>query len=130
MTFEYSIQSIFLPSTHGKYENMPIFSKLFDVKTVPIRAKRSNDYCPVLKEKLNDYSNIGINLNNTVSKFAGGRWTHEQYTGEVGDIADLKKRIRILEDANNLSQLKIDVLLDLLTENLSELNNKKSKMYN
>lgn len=107
---------------------MPIFSKTFDVKTIPARGKRANEDCPVMKEKLDDYTNININFGHRVLRFQNARWIQEQqqqqhhHNGDDNDGLVLKRHIRNLEQINNLNQVKIDVLLDMLTEHLVEIN--------
>lgn len=104
---------------------MPIFSKTFDIKSVPIRGKRANDDCPVLKEKLDDYTNISLNFGHKIFRFQDGRWTiQDQHQYHNGDYAStMKRHIKKLEQINNLNQIKIDVLLDMMTENIAEQNN-------
>lgn len=107
---------------------MPIFSKTFDIKSVPMRGKRANDDCPVLKEKLDDYANISLNFGHKIFRFQDGRWTmqdqqHYQQTGGDGsDVGTMKRHIKKLEQINNLNQIKIDVLLDMMSENIAEQN--------
>lgn len=100
---------------------MPIFSKKFDIKNIPQRIKRDGS-CPQIQEKLDDFKVIQINLMNKKKlKFVDGTWILSQQSGDVDDIATMRKRLQKLEEMNNLNQIKVDILLDMLTENLSEL---------
>lgn len=100
---------------------MPIFSKKFDLKSIPQRGKRDGS-CPHIQEKLDDFQVIQINLMNKKKlKFVDGTWILGQQSGDVDDVMAMRKRLQKLEEANNLNQIKVDILLDMLTENLSEL---------
>lgn len=96
---------------------MPIFSKKFDIKNIPTRAKRHIE-CPQDHEKIDDIQSVQINLLKKKMKFADGRWIQQSDTGDIGVI---KKKLQKLEEENNLKQIKVDILLDMLTENLAEL---------
>lgn len=48
--------------------------------------------------------------------------THSRFR----NLIELKQEMQQLKEANNLNQLKVDVLLDMLTENLAELNTLRS----
>lgn len=102
------------------------------MKTVPIRGKRANDDCPVLKEKLDDYRSITMNLGSRTMQFREGQWVHDQRQSGSGgddnnhDVTVLKRQMKKLEQINNLSQIKIDVLLDMMTkQRLNESNKTK-----
>lgn len=102
---------------------MPIFSKKFEIKHIPPRAKRYIN-CPQIQEKINDFQIVQLNLNKKKLKFVNGTWSLSQQSSHDTDInIDInKKKLQKLEEENNLKQVKIDVLLDMLTENLTELN--------
>lgn len=100
---------------------MPIFSRKFDVKHLPARSKRQTS-CPPIEESLNDYRNINLNLGKKRIKFVAGTWIIGQHAADTGNFIELKQEIQQLKEANNLNQIKVDVLLDMLTENLAELN--------
>lgn len=101
---------------------MPIFSKKFEIKSIPPRGKRQNINCPPIQEKLDDFYTININLNKKHLKFVEGTWIQtQQSTYDTDDITTMKRKVQKLEEENNLNQIKVDVLLDMLTENLSEL---------
>lgn len=103
-----------------KIGRMPIFSKKFDVKNIPVRSKRQNDW-PKIQEKLDDYQIIQLNLDEKKLKFVNGTWTSLQNSTNPFDVGVMKRKIQKLEEENNLNQIKVDVLLDMLTENLAEL---------
>lgn len=101
---------------------MPIFSKKFDIKNIPQRSKRDGN-CSHVQEKLDDFQTIQLNLMNKKKlKFADGKWIVSQIHGaDADDVIVLRKKLQKLEEENNLNQIKVDVLLDMLTENLNEL---------
>lgn len=107
---------------------MPIFSKKYDIKTIPARAKRQNINYPLIHEEPNDLNNISLTLNKNTYKLIDGQWisSNHQNGSMTGandeDVTAIKKRLRRVEEEHNLQQLKIDILLDMLTENLNELN--------
>lgn len=102
---------------------MPIFSKAFDVKSVPIRGKRANEDCPILTEKTDDFRSISINLSRNLFRLQDGRWMADQRHSIAGsgdnddhDVIALKRQTKKLEQTNHLCQIKIEVLLDMLTQ--------------
>lgn len=100
---------------------MPIFSKKFEIKNIPHRSKRDGN-CSHVQEKLDDFHVIQLNLTNRKKlKFVDGTWIVTQQGADVDDVAVMRKRLQKLEEENNLNQIKVDVLLDMLTENLTEL---------
>lgn len=100
---------------------MPIFSKKFDIKNIPARTKRDAS-CAQIQEKLDDFQTIQVNLANKKKlKFVDGTWIGTQQQTDTDDIAMMRKRLQKLEEENNLNQIKVDILLDMLTENLAEL---------
>ncbi|XP_055616022.1 protein chibby homolog 1 [Toxorhynchites rutilus septentrionalis] len=122
---------------------MPIFAKKFAPKVAPPRAQRLNIGCPAHQEDLDDFKNIRLNLLDKQLCFVDGVWmsaikgsTTATAGGSAGgaltstaidDLLRMKRRIKSLEQENNLYQVKLDVLLDLLTENVIELNAVKSQ---
>lgn len=100
---------------------MPIFSRKFDIKNIPQRGKRDGT-CPYIQEKLDDFQNIQLNLTNKKKlKFVDGTWIVTQHTADADDITMMRRRLQKLDEENNLNQIKVDILLDMLTENLAEL---------
>lgn len=100
---------------------MPIFSRKFDIKPIPQRGKRDAS-CAHIQEKLDDFRNIQLNLTNKKKlKFVDGTWITTQQTADADDITAMRRRMHKIEEENNLNQIKVDILLDMLTENLAEL---------
>lgn len=100
---------------------MPIFSKKFDIKNIPQRGKRDGS-CVQWQEKLDDFHVIQMNLSNKKKlKFVDGTWMVTQKPADTDDFTAMRKRLQKLEEENNLNQIKVDVLLDMLTENMAEL---------
>lgn len=100
---------------------MPIFSKKFDIKNIPQRGKRDSSCAPI-QEKIDDFQSIQLNLTNKKKlKFVDGTWILTQQQCDSDDVTAMRKRLQKLEEENNLNQIKVDVLLDMLTENLAEL---------
>ncbi|XP_065371946.1 protein chibby homolog 1 [Calliphora vicina] len=104
---------------------MPIFNKKFESKPVPPRISRNNNDCPVVTEELEDYKQITLNLGNKELRFADGIWIYATRKGDVDDVVRLNRRLKALEEENNMCDLKIEVLLDLLAEHATELNSLK-----
>lgn len=77
-----------------------------------------------MQEKLDEYKTIGLNLPGQWQlKFVDGEWLMTQASGNVvDDIGALRRKVHKLEEENNLNLIKVDVLLDMLTENMAELN--------
>lgn len=100
---------------------MPIFSKKFDIKNIPQRGKRDSS-CVQIQEKLDDFQVIQMKLTNKKKlKFIDGTWIVTQQPTDADDVTMMRKRLQKLEEENNLNQIKVDILLDMLTENLTEL---------
>ncbi|XP_055548172.1 protein chibby homolog 1 [Wyeomyia smithii] len=118
---------------------MPIFTKKFSPKVVPPRTQRLNIGCPPPQEDLDDFRTIRLNLVDKQLCFVDGVWmsavkaTTGGTAGTAGsgtaidELLKMKRRIKTLEQENNLYQVKLDVLLDLLTENVIELNSIKDQ---
>nr|XP_019554097.2 protein chibby homolog 1 [Aedes albopictus] len=118
---------------------MPIFTKKFAPKVAPPRTTRLNIGCPPHQEDLDEFRNIRLNLLDKQLCFVDGVWISAAAAGTapvagssgmtalsasttaIDDLLRMKRRIKTLEQENNLYQVKLDVLLDLLTENVIEL---------
>lgn len=100
---------------------MPLFSNKFNPKPVPPRGIRCNIGHSPIKENLNDIKEITLNLDDKELKFIDGIWIEVSKKANCDDISRLLQKIKSLEEENNLNQIKIEVLLDLLAENASEL---------
>lgn len=101
---------------------MPLFSKKFDVKPIPARGKRNGVDCPPIQEKIDDIDNISLYLGKQQAKFVDGSWILSSNGSNADDFVAVKRKMQKLEEENNLNRIKIDVLLDMLTENLAEVN--------
>lgn len=103
-------------------KKMPIFSKKFDPKSIPQRGKRDAS-CTQIHEKLDDFNVIKLNLTNKKElKFVDGKWILNHQQANTVDVTVMRKRLQKLEEENNLNRIKVEILLDMLTENLAELN--------
>lgn len=102
---------------------MPIFSKKFDIKTIPSRVKRtSSQFCPPLQENIDDVNTITLQLGKNEAKFVDGAWIVGSSECSADDLLSMRRKVVKLEEENNLNKVKVDVLLDMLTENISEIN--------
>ncbi|XP_062541587.1 protein chibby homolog 1 [Armigeres subalbatus] len=121
---------------------MPIFTKKFAPKVAPPRTARLNIGCPPQQEDLDEYRNIRLNLLDKQLCFVDGVWMSAIKATAAGsggssalpgtnnaidDLLRMKRRVKSLEQENNLYQVKLDVLLDLLTENVIELSTVKGQ---
>ncbi|XP_058060543.1 protein chibby homolog 1 [Anopheles bellator] len=125
---------------------MPIFAKKFAPKLVPPRVRRLNIGCPPAAEDLDDFRTITLNLVDRQLCFIDGIWMNGLQPAATGglpsatggpignasahstdDMLRMRRRIKSLEQENNLLQVKLDVLVDLLTENVIELNEVKNQ---
>ncbi|XP_030371151.1 protein chibby homolog 1 [Scaptodrosophila lebanonensis] len=104
---------------------MPLFNKKFEAKPIPARLNRCNIGHAVVTEDLDDFRQISLNLGNKELRFADGIWMHSARKNDVDDMLRLNKKFRALEEENNMCNLKIEVMLDLLAEHATELNQLK-----
>jgi protein chibby 1 len=108
---------------------MPIFIKKLQPKQCPQRTSRLPiAQCPKIEESLEDFEDISMDLNGTVMTFKDGTWGSTNTTAVpsasgAADLTRMKKKLNQLEEENNLNKVKVDVLLDMLTENVCELKN-------
>lgn len=100
---------------------MPIFSKKYDIKTIPPRAKRNNQF-PPLQESIDEINVIKLQLGNCEANFIDGSWIIGSSECSADEYLNIKRKLNKLEEENNLNKVKVDVLLDMLTENISEIN--------
>uniref|UniRef100_A0A1I8QDY2 Protein chibby homolog 1 n=1 Tax=Stomoxys calcitrans TaxID=35570 RepID=A0A1I8QDY2_STOCA len=105
---------------------MPLFNKKFESKPIPPRTSRCNNGCPIVNEDLDDYKQISLNLGNKELRFADGIWIHSSRKGDVDEVIRLNRRLKSLEEESNMSDVKIEVLLDLLAEHATVINVLKS----
>ncbi|ETN60570.1 chibby [Anopheles darlingi] len=133
---------------------MPIFQKKFAPKLIPPRTRRLNIGCPPPSpaDDVDDFRTITLNLVDRQLCFIDGVWMNglTRPSGDVGssgaggasvtgstaaaashattdDMLRMRRRLKTVEQENNLLQVKLDVLVDLLTENMIELNGIKNQ---
>ncbi|XP_050086826.1 protein chibby homolog 1 [Anopheles aquasalis] len=134
---------------------MPIFQKKFAPKLIPPRTRRLNIGCPAPSpaDDVDDFRSITLNLVDRQLCFIDGVWmnglqTRPSDAGPVpgpgagssvsggsaataaavtDDMMRMRRRLKTVEQENNLLQVKLDVLVDLLTENMIELNGIKNQ---
>ncbi|XP_053912482.1 protein chibby homolog 1 isoform X2 [Cuculus canorus] len=65
-----------------------------------------------------EYGTPTMNLAGQSLKFENGQWVADSgsFTGDRREMQRLRKRNQQLEEENNLLRLKVDVLLDMLSE--------------
>lgn len=104
---------------------MPIFQKKTNFKAPPPRTGRvAEAICPrIIKNEDDDYKNLQLVLKDREFRFVDGLWIQHS-TGKsttamnVDDLVKLKGKMDRLEQENNLLQIKVDILIDLLTEKM------------
>ncbi|KFP10246.1 Protein chibby 1, partial [Egretta garzetta] len=69
-----------------------------------------------------EYGTPTMNLAGQSLKFENGQWVAESgsFTGDRREMQRLRKRNQQLEEENNLLRLKVDILLDMLSETTAE----------
>ncbi|KAM9425886.1 protein chibby homolog 1-like [Pholidichthys leucotaenia] len=102
---------------------MPLFGNPFSPKKTPPRKSASLSSLHTLDRSTREielgleYGPPTMNLGGQVLKFEEGQWITESGGNASGrELQQLKKRNVQLEEENNLLKLKIEVLLDMLTE--------------
>ncbi|KAM9425306.1 protein chibby homolog 1-like isoform 2-T2 [Pholidichthys leucotaenia] len=106
---------------------MPLFGNTFSPKKTPPRKSASLSSLHTLDRSTREielgleYGPPTMNLGGQVLKFEEGQWITESGGNASGrELQRLKKRNVQLEEENNLLKLKIEVLLDMLTETTVE----------
>ncbi|KAM8889016.1 protein chibby homolog 1 isoform 1-T1 [Synchiropus picturatus] len=107
---------------------MPLFTSTFNPKKTPDRKSASLSSLHTLDRSTREielgveYGPPVMNIGGQTWKFEDGSWTSESGGGGSGrEMQRLKKRNLQLEEENNLLKVKIEILLDMLTEyHLSE----------
>lgn len=96
---------------------MSIFKKKFNKNYTKIREAR-------IVEDVDDFKNISMRLTDEKSlKFVNGVWLvlkKSQTTGNVDDAAELLQENQNLQEKNSMMNAKLDILLDLMAETLTE----------
>ncbi|CAG5910460.1 unnamed protein product [Menidia menidia] len=102
---------------------MPLFGNTFSPKKTPPRKSASLSSLHTLDRSTREielgleYGPPAMNIGGQSWKFEDGQWITESLGTTSGrELQRLKKRNIQLEEENNLLKLKIEVLLDMLTE--------------
>lgn len=102
---------------------MPIFpQRKFTFKHPKQRELRLNSV-PKYNEDIDDFKNIKIKLSNEKElQFVDGEWISIKTNQQDGfdDVAKLVRENKKLENENSTLNVKMDIMLDLLTECISE----------
>ncbi|XP_056379848.1 protein chibby homolog 1 [Hyla sarda] len=106
---------------------MPIFGNTFSPKKTPPRKSASLSNLHALDRTTKevelglDYGFPSINIAGQSLRFDNGEWIDESGgTGSQKDVQRLRKRNLQLEEENNLLRLKVEILLDMLSEATAE----------
>ncbi|XP_023670207.1 protein chibby homolog 1 [Paramormyrops kingsleyae] len=106
---------------------MPLFGNTFSPKKTPPRKSASLSNLHTLDRSTREielgleYGAPVINLGDQSLKFEEGQWISESGGSVSGrEMQRLKKRNLQLEEENNLLRLKVDILLDMLSETTAE----------
>ncbi|XP_051969075.1 protein chibby homolog 1-like [Xyrauchen texanus] len=106
---------------------MPLFGNTFSPKKTPPRKSASLSNLHTLDRSTRE-TEIGLeygapvmNIGGQTFKFEDGQWITESASNVSGkEVQRLKKRNLQLEEENNLLKIKIEVLLDMLSESTAE----------
>lgn len=107
---------------------MPLFGSTFSPKKTPPRKAASLSSLHTLDRSTREielgleYGPPAMNIGGQTWKFEDGQWLTES-GGNVSnkELQRLKKRNVQLEEENNLLKLKIEILMDMLTENTMQI---------
>ncbi|KFU98510.1 Protein chibby 1 [Tauraco erythrolophus] len=107
---------------------MPLFGNTFSPKKTPPRKCSSLSNLHLLDRSTREielgleYGIPTMNLAGQSLKFENGQWVAESgsFTGDRREMQRLRKRNQQLEEENNLLRLKVDILLDMLSETTAE----------
>ncbi|KAI9529301.1 Protein chibby 1 [Dissostichus eleginoides] len=106
---------------------MPLFGSTFSPKKIPPRKSASLSSLHTLDRSTREvelgleYGPPVMNLGGQSWKFEDGQWISESGGNSSGrEVQRLKKKNVQLEEENNLLKLKIEILLDMLTETTVE----------
>ncbi|KAK7939973.1 hypothetical protein WMY93_003299 [Mugilogobius chulae] len=102
---------------------MPLFGSAFSPKKTPARKAASLSSLHTLDRSTREielgteYGPPSMNIGGQTWKFEEGQWiTESGGTGSNKEMQRLRKRNTQLEEENNLLKLKIEILMDMLTE--------------
>ncbi|XP_030066639.1 protein chibby homolog 1 [Microcaecilia unicolor] len=106
---------------------MPLFGNMFSPKKTPPRKSASLSNLHSLDRTTKeaelglDYGFPSMNIAGQSLTFENGQWiTESGGTGPQRDMQRLRRRNLQLEEENNLLKLKVDILLDMLSETTAE----------
>ncbi|XP_043923930.1 protein chibby homolog 1 isoform X2 [Protopterus annectens] len=106
---------------------MPLFGNTFSPKKTPPRKSASLSNLHTLDRSTREvelgleYGSPMMTVGGQSLKFENGQWIVESGgTGTQKEVQRLRKRNQQLEEENNLLRLKIDILLDMLSETTAE----------
>ncbi|NXM73391.1 CBY1 protein, partial [Serilophus lunatus] len=107
---------------------MPLFGNSFSPKKTPPRKWASLSNLHFLDRSTREaelgleYGTPTMNLAGQSLRFEKGQWVSESgtFVGDRKDLQYLRRRNQQLEEENNLLRLKVDVLLDMLSETTAE----------
>lgn len=107
---------------------MPLFGSTFSPKKTPPRKAASLSNLHLLDRSTREvelgleYGTPTMNLTGQSLKFENGQWVAEigSFAGDRREMQRLRKRNQQLEEENNLLRLKVDILLDMLSETTAE----------
>ncbi|XP_054623971.1 protein chibby homolog 1 isoform X2 [Dunckerocampus dactyliophorus] len=102
---------------------LPLFGKTFSPKKIPPRKSASLSSLHTLDRSTREielgleYGPPIMNVGGHTLKFEDGQWITESGGNvSVREVERLKKRNIQLEEENNVLKLKIEILLDMLTQ--------------
>ncbi|XP_066040222.1 protein chibby homolog 1 [Chamaea fasciata] len=112
----------------GQQSVMPLFGNSFSPKKTPPRKWASLSNLHLLDRSTREvelgleYGTPTMNLAGQSLKFENGHWVSESgsFLGDRRELQRLRKRNQQLEEENNLLRLKVDILLDMLSETTAE----------
>lgn len=102
---------------------MPIFPQRKSTFKHPKHRESRLNSVPKYNEDIDDFKNIKIKLNNEREiQFVDGTWISIKKNQPEGsdDVEKLVKENKRLENENQVLNVKMDIMLDLLTECISE----------
>ncbi|XP_030018887.1 protein chibby homolog 1 isoform X2 [Sphaeramia orbicularis] len=114
---------------------MPLFGSTFSPKKTPPRKCASLSSLHTLDHSTRELE-LGLEYGPPVMNIAGQSWKFEdgQWITESGgnvptkELQRLRKRNVQLEEENNLLKMKIEILMDMLTETTVEFHLKEKEM--
>ncbi|XP_061822137.1 protein chibby homolog 1 [Nerophis lumbriciformis] len=111
------------------------FGNLFSPKKIPPRKSASLSSLHTLDRSTREmelglqYGPPVMNIGGQTLKFEDGQWiTDSGGNASVKEVERLKKRNIQLEEENNILKLKIEILLDMLTESTVEYHLKEKEV--